>query len=197
MTGKETVTTIIGAVKEAQDSGVTQIDTNKLLDYLKAVEADEGFSHETHIEILKTNHQLQVEEYKHHSVANIEIFKSVITTGANAAKAILIINGGGAISLLAFLGNIWTKSPAPEVISSVAFSLLMFGIGVLLAGMCSGFTYAAQYCYGNSPFEGTSRWKKWGHGFSITAISFGVGSFLTFGWGVYLAYASMAAQFLP
>jgi hypothetical protein len=107
----------------------------------------------------------------------------------------MIINGGAAIALLAFLGNVWNKDSSPDVLSSILGSLLIFCIGVLCSGVCSGFTYLAQYCYATSELGSDSKWKMGGDVNNIIAILSGVSSLILFGVGAYVTYASMGNQF--
>jgi len=63
------------------------------------------------------------------------------TTAHNALKMSLIINGGGAIAILTFIGNITTQS---KLVSSLSECLFFFTAGVLMTAVSSGLTYLAQ-----------------------------------------------------
>lgn len=197
MTGKETIQTIINDFKNAKDDGITQFDVNGLIKYFEGFKEDEGLSHDFQLETLKANHQINVEAFKANTVVQIEAFKSVITVGANAARAILIINGGAAIALLAFLGNIWEKTSEPNAVANIALALVIFCGGVLASGFCSGFTYAAQFCYGKNPLDHDTAWKTCGNVTNIAAVLCGLLSLILFGCGTYKAFISMGAQFFP
>ena len=195
MTGKETIETIISDIKKTQSQGVNNLDTQSVINYLESYLADEGYSHDFQLETLKANHQINLEVLKTNLTSQIEMFKSVITVGANAAKAILIINGGAAISLLAFLGNIWEKASKPDAVSQIALALIVFCAGVLCSGLCSGFTYAAQFSYANNPMNEKTKWHTTGHVANAFAVLFGFASLCCFGIGAYIAFQSMGTQF--
>ena len=144
---------IIKDVAATKAQGHDNISTDKLLTYLGNINSEEHHSHEEQMEVLKSTNTAKIEEMKLNHATEIEVFKSVITVGANAAKAGMLINGGAAVSLLAFLGNIWNKSTSPTAFSSLTLTLLYFVLGVLCAGACTGFTYLSQVSYGNSRLD--------------------------------------------
>jgi hypothetical protein len=57
-------------------------------------------------------------------------------------KALLLLNGGAAVALLAFLPNMQDRAPT-------ANSLVCFGVGALLAVVVFIFAYLTQLYYGN------------------------------------------------
>src|SRR5690349_6461424 len=65
-----------------------------------------------------------------------EMFKSVLESGHNALKAVMLINGGAAVAFLAFLGNLLTKSQAVKM-GDFPKALLCFVFGALLSAMAS------------------------------------------------------------
>jgi len=73
------------------------------------------------------------------------MLRATITTGQSALKSSLLINGGAALAILAFIGKIWSVSePIPYFIS---LSLLYYVLGVLSGAVASGFTYISQAGY--------------------------------------------------
>ncbi|MCV5009362.1 hypothetical protein, partial [Escherichia coli] len=106
----------------------------------------------------------------------------------------LIMNGGAAIALLAFLGNIWNKNSSAEAASAIASALYLFCGGVVLAGLCSGLSYFSQCCFASS-YLGTKKFYLWlGHTINAVACICGAGSIFIFAYGSYCAYQSMIAQ---
>ena len=83
------------------------------------------------------------------------------------AKAILLINGGAAISILTFIGN--TKTHQALITISIAF----FAFGALASALIFLFCYLTQLEYGNA---GTGRSNKW-HTKSYCAVVISVGFF--------------------
>lgn len=63
-----------------------------------------------------------------------------------ALKTAILINGGAAVALLAFLGSIW-NSGAAQALSVARFpeSMLAFVLGVLSAALATGTNYLASY----------------------------------------------------
>lgn len=70
---------------------------------------------------------------------------ALINLSQNAFKTVILINGGAAVALLAFLGNIWAKDPGLQVVSSLANSISLFSIGVLIGALGSGMVYVCNY----------------------------------------------------
>ncbi|WP_415904731.1 hypothetical protein ACMXYW_16420 [Neptuniibacter sp. QD48_55] len=97
------------------------------------------------------------ENYRAHggwvNATNLEVFKSVLMTGQSALKASLIVNGGAALALLAFLGKIWGVGGVSEAaaIGSLSVALKFFCYGVLVASVATGLTYINQVVYGYEP----------------------------------------------
>ncbi len=77
----------------------------------------------------------------------LEMFRTVVEYGRDALKAAMLINGGAAVAVLAFIGNIWTIEGSDDAVRSLACAVAMFGFGVLFAAVSSAFTYITQYFY--------------------------------------------------
>lgn len=195
MNSSELLNQIKNDVNEAKSNGSEVIPVDNLLNYLSGFDVTvsdqqneinlEGYKHynSTQLEILKIENNFQVES-----------FKAAINIGANACRTFLIMNGGAAIALLAFLGNIWNKSSSTEAASAVAAALFLFCGGVVLAGLCSGLAYIAQ-CLFSSSVLGTKKVYLWlGHIINTFACFAGAGSIAIFAYGSYSAYESMIAQ---
>ena len=74
-----------------------------------------------------------------------ENFKSVILTGQSALKSAILINGGAAVALLAFIGHVWKPDYLRTASINLVGSLQWFVFGVLSAAIAAGGTYAAQF----------------------------------------------------
>ena len=83
------------------------------------------------------------EEKTFHQEAQLEQFKSVMQVSALALRSAMIINGGAAIALLTFLGNMKESSGMASFVVSLQFYIC----GVALAAFANGTTYLAQYRY--------------------------------------------------
>jgi len=80
--------------------------------------------------------------------SSAELFKSVIAAASGALRVLLVINAGGAIALLGFVGAIAGKDKHVFASSAVfvpPFSA--FGIGLLLAAGASCLMYFAQAAF--------------------------------------------------
>ena len=127
---------IIVDVEATKSAEANSINTDDLLNYLRSIDTD-SFEPRPEIELegIKHTNQVNLELLKIQNAFQIEVFKSVITVGANACRAFMIMNGGAAIALLAFLGNIWNKSSTPDASKAIAISLAIFCVGVLASGL--------------------------------------------------------------
>lgn len=87
----------------------------------------------------------------------LESFRSVISSGANAIKAAMLMNGGGAVALLAFFPRV-NESGIEVNTGLLASALLWFTLGVFLAALGSGFAYFTQRAYHDSKAETVGNW---------------------------------------
>ena len=75
---------------------------------------------------------------------------AAIKSSEIALRAAILINGGAAVSILAFIGGIVSKEkfdPHDSLIrfSDVSNSLVLFGLGVFSAALGIGFSYITHY----------------------------------------------------
>lgn len=116
--------------------------------------------------------------------AAMEMVKSAIAAGGDALRLLVLINGGAAVALLAFLGNVLTKE-APDRFNfsvqgmRVALATFVFGVG--FAGVSAAARYLTQ-------FSASNRWVKTANSFNAVAIIFGVMSLASFFRGGLWAY---------
>jgi hypothetical protein len=102
-------------------------------------------------------------------------------------KTLLLLNGGSAVALLAFLGS-KTKPDAASIAiaKSFGFALVCFGAGALLAAFVFMSAYLTQLEYGNGTWSKATRWHTCTYVmFSLSAISFVAG--LWFSWSAIIA----------
>ena len=57
------------------------------------------------IALVSNEHALRVAQLEQSHQNNLEVLRSVITTSIEAYKASLLVNGGAAVALLAFIGH--------------------------------------------------------------------------------------------
>ena len=124
------------------------------------------------------------DELKHQS--RLEMFKSVIEFSKMTIQTALLLNGGAAIAVLAFIGQIAEKQP--ERIATLAGSVLPFGLGAFLAGLTAGSTYLTQWL-------GAGDWQKTAMTFNVIGILLGLASLLCFGWGILQVRSAILVAF--
>lgn len=76
------------------------------------------------------------------------MIESTISSGANAVRAMLLVNGGASVATLALLDHLYAAhGVVSPLVQGIRFSLLLFGIGVALGAGCAGTTYFTQLLY--------------------------------------------------
>lgn len=175
---------IQGLAAQGQESIKIETLLNGLDKFLTSPEdKDEEFQ----IEKLKAYLQTQVEVEKYTHSANLEMFKSVIQTGQSAIKANMLLNGGAAVALLAFIGKLADVNPT--CIPLFALPLTVFVSGAFLATMVSGLTYLTQVI-----FSEDGKWRdRIGNTLQGLSILSGLGSLILFGYGTHIAYKAFIA----
>lgn len=74
----------------------------------------------------------------------LETYRSMVTNGAAALKGVIIVNGGSAVALLAFIGNVWQHRKLGEI-PSVTLPMTLFIIGLFLGIFAFGSAYVTQF----------------------------------------------------
>ena len=112
----------------------------------------------------------------------VENLKGAIQLGAQTLKSLELINGGAAVGILTFYGNVLSR-PVDARIDRIAIShaLMCFGIGVAAAAIASGIGYLSQLRLAHYPAGVIDNW------FRGLAIISGIVSFVVFVIGLYLA----------
>ena len=84
----------------------------------------------------------RLEKYKFDLNWRLETFKSLVTHSAEGFKFLSLANGGAAVALLAYLGNIGNKAiKAPNM----SEPMLWFLVGLAFAGAGWFFAYMTQF----------------------------------------------------
>ena len=178
-----------------QNGGATTLQTENMVAYLnEAIASMDRLPPQptmVDMELYKANLQKWVEEHKNTHSHQVEMFRSVISAGQSALRSAFLMNGGGAVAVLAFIGNLANNDP--QRIPSLAPSLTVFVSGVLLVAVASGATYLSQWFYAHLPKWGSYT----GHAFNILAIVFAIASYCAFAWGIHDAYTVFASYGAP
>lgn len=145
---------IIEMIELCKERNVTQLNVDKVLEYLLEVKEMDADTEQSDIsdQYEKIRYaaecELNKEQYRARCESGLEMFKSIILSGQNALRTGLLINGGAAVAILAFIGNIAGKHD--YMIVNLAQGLKWFSIGTLTVGLASFLTYITQRFYGNS-----------------------------------------------
>ncbi|MFM0506701.1 hypothetical protein [Paraburkholderia sp. RL17-373-BIF-A] len=183
------------AIEDVEKTGQNSIPTVNLKNYLDlllrdAAQREAGLNTSTEEQ---RAHGLEV--WKTQVGMFAEMLKATTEAGQTALKSAILINGGAAVAMLAFVGNAVTKSdlrPGSPILSHIGGALLIFMVGTGLAGTSTAFRYISQWCYAeavNKPVP--SRERTCGHAFSIVAVLLGIGSFTAFFAGGWLAFKAI------
>lgn len=154
MDAKDIIQITRDAITEAEGQGVTNISPESLKQLLanleqaiEPVEASTPREAETRLELYKAELGLWLSQHQHVQSWQLENFRSVIILGQSAMKSVILINGGAAVALLAFLGHAISAKLPVTLVAPIAQSLFLFVVGVILASVSLGTTYASQMFY--------------------------------------------------
>lgn len=149
------------------------INPEALLDALESISVQASPDRD----FLLANHAYELDYARETS---LEMFRTVITTGQSALKATMLLNGGAAVAMLAFVGKLVEYKTA--FTAQIGFAVLMFAFGALASVAATGGTYLSQLLYASS-----NSWaKKIAIGLHITSIVLVAGSLMLFGYGAWL-----------
>jgi len=187
MNGQETLTFIRDQVKKAQATGAQGISFSDLETYLASLQKSiENLPPELqNVHPSKIQHEFSLAHYNWQKDASLEMFRSVIAAGQSALKASMLMNGGAAVALLAFIGNAASNLSTRPIVSKFALPLFLLVLGVFFSGVATGANYLTQLLYAKSL-------KPWGHGLNTISIIFTTISFLLFFYATYVAYGAFS-----
>jgi hypothetical protein len=132
--------------------------------------------------------------------------EAAIKAADSALRAAILINGGAAVSILAFIGGLAAQDRIKIAqLHDVASSLLLFAFGVASAVVAMALSYCVNYItasHANSfvhswkhPYlrvgERTARLATAKSAFHVAALAVGVMSLVFFVWGMLDVYASI------
>jgi hypothetical protein len=196
MKATELISALNVALAEIKSRGQMSIPVEGLENYLANAESIANDNQEKQTENIRldearTQFQYDFEVWKVtaplQNSHQLEMFKSVVDTGQTAIKSAILINGGAAVALLAFLGNLLTKDAPQGVvfpIDDISFAMLIFVIGVGCAGGASALGYLTQRAY-------HAEMPKIGGALNVVALLAGLSSIAAFFWGGVEAYLAL------
>lgn len=196
MKASEALKQVQDAVFEAERGGARDLSIANLKIYLAHVAqtVEQQERNTPTISEAQANHQLEVwkAQLSADSAMSVELFKAATEGGQIALRSAIVINGGAAVTVLAFAGNAITKGqvhPGAPLLTAIGTALLWFMFGVGGAGVASGFRYLSQFAYSQSNLgRGNRWWARSGAIGNVISILLGVGSFALFFVGGVAAY---------
>lgn len=179
---------ILNVIKEdfssLKSNGLNQVNIDSLIDYLDKLEEVGTKDKEVELENLRALNQSSLNVQQHNLEAYLEAFRATISAGANIVKMLMLVNGGAAVALLAFIGNIWTKSSISDYVPLLSISLKYFCYGVAGSLGCGAFTYFCQLLVSHNYLNPTRFLTRSAFASNMLAIAFGFVSIGCFFFGV-------------
>lgn len=176
------------SLADAAAKGARAIDVGALQQLVeglrKIVEASSAHVAAEEQKRMQTSFENWLETNRQQHEWKLEGFRSVIQAGQSALKSCILINGGAAVALLAFLGHLVQQHEPAVSVHALASAMSVFVGGVFAGGLASGFTYLSQWFFADD-------WNKTGFTFNIAAILTGLASLGCFCWGGLLAYRAI------
>lgn len=176
MKHNELLNLIIETLQKARKTDNPFISIDSLIEYLESLKK---YSAEKEIYDEK-EHQRSLVLLENKNQADIEMFRSVIESGKDALRAIIVVNGGAIVSLLALLGSL-EKDLLIKLNDSLTSALSMFSFGIFFATIVYGARYLSQAYYSEEKV-------KCGNFFLSISVFLGVLSYFTLGYGLYQTY---------
>ena len=141
---------------------------------------------------LKARVEANLEGWKYERARSLQWDKGAFDFAAIALRSVILINGGAAVALLAFLAHLWTtEGRHAAVIAPVFASLSEFVIGIAAGVVACGVGYMATFFNSGALQMDPDHYKRrrpaffWIGGLCHIATVILVGySFLRFWWGV-------------
>jgi hypothetical protein len=201
MESKQVVTKIISEIQRVKGQGITFVQITDLLEYLERVRDDIATSNDTNMPAFQAalqekNHvaESNLQSQKERAESGREMFRTVITYGAEAMKAAILVNGGAAVALLAFLGSSKGISLARIPTFLLANAILFLAGGVLCAAIAMATSYLTQFYYHQNQYvEQINAKGKMAPFFRYLSLAFVVFSYGAFAGGAWLAWLALKA----
>ncbi len=197
MNAKEVIDDLGGALAEVKEQGQKVVSVAALESYLanlkghveKVGELDR-IKLDSDLASFRAEHERILAHYDAQQKHSVEIIRSVFAYGQAALKSSILINGGAAAALLAFIGKIWSEETGQAAVNALTNALVLFSFGVLAGAIGTAATYLSQLSY-------TSSWTKIGVGFHVLTILIVAAAYVLFGLGSYEAYESFLKHLSP
>ena len=198
---KKNAEKMIAEIQQLQAKGYKKIKLDDLLKYVQVNFIDDEERMLSYAEEVKLEYQGKLVKYQARKDSNLaqyranvdsslEMFKAVIHFAGTTLKMLFWLNGGAAVAMLAFLGNIWSKCPSSVIASGIIKALWFFCLGIVVSVICCGFSYFCQVC-----FTEISKPQWLGSILRITVVLCGCGTIWFFLRGIYAVYCVLCQHF--
>jgi hypothetical protein len=129
------------------------------------------------------------------------MFRTVISHASETIKAAILVNGGAAVAILAFLGSSKGVSLSRGAASFATDSAAFFVYGVLCGAVAAGSTYLTQYCYhreqfghyGDQGLRSNLAFGRIARIFHVVTASLVIGAYIVFARGACFAWVALRA----
>ena len=186
MSVKQFAARMRASIEEIKSKGTATLSCDSIIAYLSSVETSPNIEPSViDIEQYKANLQNISDTGRYQHETRLEAFRSTINMGQSAIRSSFLLNGGGALALLAFISHL--AQVKAEKLPEFADCLLPFVFGVLTITMTSGFTYLCQWFSAHE-----KSWsEKLGYRLNILCIFLGLTSYAMFTWGIFSAHNAL------
>lgn len=150
MLAKEVVELLKSEIQQAKEKGLELVSLESLEHVSNMLELEckatkEGVPRsDEQLELLRAQFTDQLNDNQRQFESNIEMLRSTIAISHLALKSSILINGGAAVAMLAFMGGAWSSLPSQSAKTGIALALSMFVYAVLVSGVSTGCAYIAQ-----------------------------------------------------
>lgn len=145
------ITRIRQALLVVKQQGQGFVSVDALLNLLNTLESDAlrnqgnmGKMPEAVPPSTQPDWEIQKLLFNANSAESLELLNSVGAYAQTALKSSILINGGAAVALLAFIGNIWGLPHGQGAIPDIANATTLFTYGVLVSAVATGTGYLTQ-----------------------------------------------------
>ena len=184
MKNRDLLEIIRSEIQAAISRGQKDMPLKALDDYLAGLVAvasdDIGGLDEVMLEKYRAKIQTDLAVYSQQESQRLELLRSVSSSAHEAVRSSILINGGAAVALLAFIGHL-ASIGENELVVGFASSLVGFVSGILAATLAYGFVYFAQLAF----YRGSINVGSW---LRVVTVVFVLGSLGLFVYGSYSAY---------
>lgn len=192
MQAQQIIEVLNGEIATARTKGWAQISLESLDGLVKKLEEENRANPDGHADEVRfrTNLEIWQSNVQREHESDLEMLRSTIALGQMALKSALLINGGGAVAFLAFLGPAWAGLSSLSAKAVLASAMAWFVWGVLLTAGGTVAAYLSQAGFGG---EFGRHSEAIGEVARVVAVLAVTGSFVMFALGCFAAVGAFEA----